>query len=195
MPLRRANVQIRWDDDIRTLAQMDEATASSENGILLNQAYSDYRGMTVEDALEAIHEEADMLAEIASAGWDTEEAEEIVEIYREAFGPTAGLDPGVAGLVYTLSAIGATPISSCNGGLIGVTSHVSDVPHVLFTAPPTTMDEILPATRVNGVGIIRNGGYAEAFTDYLPNFHALARALVRYDMSASSAIDGVSTEA
>lgn len=181
MPPKYADVEIRWDDGIRMLLQIDEETASSKDGILLNHAYSDYRGQDIEDAFEAISEEADLLSEIGAAGWDTDEAEEIIDAYAEAFGPTAGLDAGVAGLVYALSALGATPISSCNGGLVGISSHSSDVPHVLFTAAPDVMDWVLRAAKESQVGIVRNNGLAEAFTNHLPNLHALARKLVHYD--------------
>lgn len=178
MPPKYADVKIRWDNGIRMLLQLDEETASSEDGILLNHAYSDYRGLDFEDALEAINEEADLLSEIDAADWDTDEAEEVIEAYVEAFGPTAGLDAGVAGLVYALSALGATPISSCNGGLVGTSSHASDVPHVLFTAAPSVVDKVLAAAKESGVGIVRNNGFAEAFTDHLPNLHSLANKLV-----------------
>ena len=96
----------------------------------------------------------------------------------EAMGLTGGLDAGVAGLVYAISALGGTPISSCNGGVVGVSNHSSDVPHVLFTAPPEAMDRILAAAKNNRVGLIHNDGYAEAFTDHLPHLHALANSLV-----------------
>lgn len=178
MPLKNVEVEIRWDDDIRALLQMDEEIAASEDGILLNHAYRDYRGISIQDALDALREEAELLSDLSASDWDTEEAEEIIESYMEAFGPTAGLDAGVAGLVYALSAIGATPISSCNGGLVGIASHASDVPHVLFTAPPTVVDRVLIAAKRYGVGLIRNDGYAEAFTNHLPNLHALAKELI-----------------
>lgn len=181
MPEKYADVEIRWDEDIRLLLEIDEDTASSEDGILLNHAYSDYRGQDIEDAYEAVNEEADLLSEIAAAGWDTDEAAEVIDAYVEAFGPTAGLDAGVAGLVYALSALGATPISSCNGGLVGISSHASDVPHVLFTAGPDVMDRVLMAAKESQVGIVRNNGFAEAFTNHLPNLHALARKLVNYE--------------
>lgn len=178
MPLKAVDVEIRWDEGIQELAQIGEETASSEDGILLNHAYCDYRGISLEDARDALREEADLLSELAAADWDTEEAEEVIRSYVEAFGPTADLDAGVAGLVYALSAIGATPLTSCNGGLVGISSHASDVPYVLFTAAPSVVNTILVSAKRNGVGLIRNNGYAEAFTNHLPNLHALANELI-----------------
>lgn len=178
MPLKDVDVEVRWEDRVRDLSQISEEEASSQDGLYINHVYNDYRGMTIEDAIEALQEEEDLLSELAAADWDTEEAEEVIESHMAAFGLTAELDAGVAGLVYALSAIGATPLSSCNGGLVGISYHSSDVPHVLFTAPPAVIDKILIAAKGNGVGLIRNGEYAEAFTNHLPKLHALAKELV-----------------
>lgn len=179
MPLRRAGVEVRWDEGIRHLREMDEDQAASEDGIRLNLEYADYRGVPIEEAIEGVEEEAQLLVDIAEAGWDTDEAEAVVEENMEAMGLTGPLDPGVAGLVFAISALGGTPISSCNGGLVGVSSHQSDVPHILFTAPPDVMDRIIPAAMACEVGLIFNESYAEAFADHLPNFHRLARALLQ----------------
>jgi hypothetical protein len=178
MPLRSAGVKIRWDEGIRELRSLDEAQASSEDGIDLNHAYADYRGVSLDEAAECVEEEAHLLADLADAGWDTEKAEEIVEENAGAMGLTSHLDPGVAGLVMTLSALGGTPISSCNGGFVGVSEHLSDVPNILFTAPPETMDRIISHAMIAEVGLIFNEGYAEAFVDHLPNFHRLAKKLL-----------------
>lgn len=178
MPLISADVVVRWDSGINNVSPLEEEIASSEDGILLNHEYCDYQGVSIEDAMDAVNEESDLLAELEGADWNTETAEEIIEANMEAMGLTGSLDPGVAGLVFAISALGGTPISSCNGGVVGITRHRSDVPHVLFTAPPVVMDRILPAAKRHRVGLIHNEGYAEAFTDHLPNLHALARELV-----------------
>lgn len=178
MPLRDAGVEIRWDDGIRTLRDLEEAQASSEDGIYLNHAYADYRGVPMNEAIECVEEEAQLLADLAKADWDTEEAEGIIEENMGAMGLTSYLDPGVAGLVMAISALGGTPISSCNGGFVGISDHRSDVPNILFTAPPVTMDKIIPLAKASEVGLIFNEGYAEAFVDRLPNFHQLARRLL-----------------
>lgn len=178
MPLKNVAVEIRWDEFIEELTQISEESASSVDGLVINHAYNDYRGMSAEDAHEALQEEAKLLSDLAAADWDTDEAEEIIESHIEAFGPTSGLDAGVAGLVYALSAVGATPLTSCNGGVVGVESHASDVPHVLFTAPIEVLNVVLTAAKRNGVGLINNDGYAEAFTNNLRNFHALAKELI-----------------
>lgn len=178
MALRSAGVEIRWDEGIRELRRLDEAQSSSEDGIDLNHVYADYRGVSIDEAVECVEEEAQLLADLAKAGWDTKKAEEVVEENMSAMGLTSYLDPGVAGLVMTLSARGGTPISSCNGGFVGTSEHTSDVPNILFTASPDTMDRIIPRAMVSDVGLIFNEGYAEAFVDHLPNFHRLARKLL-----------------
>lgn len=179
MPLRRAGVEVRWDEGIRHLREMEEVQASSEDGIGLNLEYADYRGVPMNEAIEGVEEEAQLFVDIAEAGWDTEEAQAVIEENIEAMGLTGSLDPGVAGLVLTISALGGTPITSCNGGLVGVSGHRSDVPHILFTAPPDVMDKIIPAAMSSEVGLIFNEGYAEAFADHLPNLHRLARSLLK----------------
>ncbi|EDQ31650.1 hypothetical protein HPDFL43_17570 [Hoeflea phototrophica DFL-43] len=123
-------------------------------------------------------DEAQLLADLAEAGWNTEEAEDVVEDNMGAIGLTSLLDPGVAGLVIAISALGGTPISSCNGGLIGTSANMSDVPNILFTASPDTMDRIIQQAMGSEVGLVFNEGYAEAFVDHLPNFHRLARKLL-----------------
>jgi hypothetical protein len=178
MPLRRAGVEVRWDEGIRNLRELEEDEASSEDGIGLNLEYADYRGVPVDEAIEGVEEEAQLLFEIAGAGWDTDEAQTIVEENIGAMGLTSPLDAGVAGLVLAISALGGTSITSCNGGMVGVSSHRSDVPHILFTAPPDVMDRIIPAAIACEVGLVFNEGYAEAFADYLPNLHRLARSLL-----------------
>lgn len=122
----------------------------------LNLEYADYRGVPIEEAIEGVEEEAQLLVDIAEADWDTEEAEAVIEESIEAMGLTGPLDQGVAGLVLTISAPGGTPISSCNGGLIGGSGHRSEVPHILFTAPPDVMDRIIPAAMASEVGLIFN---------------------------------------
>jgi hypothetical protein len=178
MPLRSAGVEVRWDEGIRLLREMGEDEASAEHGIALNHGYADYRNVPFDLAIEGMEEEAQLLLEIAAADWDTEGAEAVIEENMEAMGLTGALDPGVAGLVLAISALGGTPISSCNGGQAGISSHRSETPHVLFTAPPEIMDKIIPAAMAAEVGLIFNDGYAEAFADYLPNLHRLARRLL-----------------
>jgi hypothetical protein len=90
VPEKYADVQIRWDNIGQMLDQIDEIKSSSEDGILLNFAYSDYRGLNIEDALDAIKEEVELLSEIAAADWDTDEAEEVIESHTAAFGATPG---------------------------------------------------------------------------------------------------------
>ncbi|MER8598302.1 hypothetical protein NKH09_10400 [Mesorhizobium sp. M1339] len=70
---------------------MEEDQASSDDGIGLNLEYADYRGVPIEEAIEAVEEEAQLLVDIAEAGWDTDEAEAVVEENMEAMGLTGPL--------------------------------------------------------------------------------------------------------
>lgn len=177
MPLKVADVEMRWEDDVADhLMPLPESLASSMDGIALNLQYVDYREATIADAEHALAEEAALLEAIQVADWDSMEAEEAIDENWE--GLTSGLDAGMGAIVFCLAAIGATPISSCNGGLVGVSHHASDVPHVLFTAPPVVCRFVLAEAKAAGVGLIANGLYAELFTDQLSKFHSLARRLI-----------------
>ncbi len=71
----------------------------------------------------------------AASDLDDEEAAVVEELYSE-YGVEAlwNLDPGVASATAALSALGAIPIASCNGGVLGG-SHKEAYPLVAFYLP------------------------------------------------------------
>jgi hypothetical protein len=174
-----ARVTIVRELNIAAIGHLDDEVASSEDGILLNLAYFDMRGWSISDAELVCEQERDYLGELAQAGWTTAKAEEIIEEYMSDANELNGFDPGMAGAVLALSAAGATPISSCNGGTIGASHHSSDVPHILF-AGSDVMDvkAIQLAIEATDLGSVANGPYGEIYADQVLKFHAFASALV-----------------
>ena len=114
------DVEIRRTANLSLLPLLDEERAGSEDGIALNLAYFDVRGWDVEDAELVQKEELELLARLADVGWRTDAAEEILEEHFSDYSELSGFDAGMGTAVYARSAAGATPISSCNGGTIGV---------------------------------------------------------------------------
>ena len=67
------DVAIRRTVDLSRLAVLDEGRAGSEDGIALNLSYADMRGWSLEDARLIIHQEQDLLDQLAKADWTTDE--------------------------------------------------------------------------------------------------------------------------
>ncbi len=65
-----------------------------------------------------IEEERELLNRVAAAGWMTDQANEILDDHFSDWSELSGIDAGLGGAVLALSAAGATPISSYNGGTI-----------------------------------------------------------------------------
>jgi len=85
---------------------------------------------------------------------------------------------GTAGAIFALSAAGAAPISSCNGGLLGDTSHSSQVPHILFSVTRDCLGPIFAAAEAAEVGLVNNSGHVEVFADCIPKLNLFARQLL-----------------
>ncbi|WP_312950464.1 hypothetical protein [Agrobacterium sp.] len=168
---KTADVEIRRTADLSFLSPLDEDRAGSEDGIALNLAYFDVRDRDIEDAALAQEEELDLLKRLDDAGWTTDAAEEILEEQFSDFSELAGFDPGMGAAVYALSAAGATPISSCNGGTIGQSHHSETVASILFAAGENFQPElIIKAAQDAGLGIIPNREFAEIFADQVLKF-------------------------
>lgn len=113
-----------------------------------NQHYQDLRDFRWTDVASAITVETGLIARIEAAAQPALEEELIVEelCRLEDFSPDRalyGLDVGVGSAVLTVSAAGATPIASCNGGAFGH-FHQGANPFVAFYALPR---RILPIMR------------------------------------------------
>ena len=173
------DVAIRRTVDLSRLAVLDEGRAESEDGIALNLSYADMRGWSLEDARLIIHQEQDLLDQLAKADWTTDEAAAIIDDYISDGSELSWFDPGVAGAVFALSAAGATPISSCNGGTIGGDRHSSDTPNILVAAGlKMKAAAIANALEKAGMGVIPNGEFAEIFADDILKFHVFAEHLL-----------------
>lgn len=174
-----AKVEIFRELNIAAIGYLDDEAAASEDGIALNLAYFDMRGWSVSDAELICKQERDYLRELAEVGWTTDKAEEIIDEYMSDVSELNGFDPGMAAAVVALSAAGATPISSCNGGTIGSSHHSSEVPHILFAASDTIDEKaIRHAIEVADLGSVANGSYGEIYADQVLKFHAFALSLV-----------------
>lgn len=170
------DVEIVRDVDPAAIGPFENADA--KDGILLNHDYVDMRGYSIADAREMIAEEAQLLDDIEAIGDDDDRLEELLEELYEAGSELSGFDIGTAGAVFALSAAGAAPISSCNGGLLGDMSHSSQVPHILFSVGKERLGPILAAAEAAGVGLLNNSGHVEVFADRIPNLNAFAQQLL-----------------
>ncbi|MER9938221.1 hypothetical protein [Mesorhizobium sp. M0088] len=173
------DVEIRRTLDISLLAQLDEERASSEDGLEVNHAYIDVRGYGFEDGELLLSHEADFLDDLDKAGWTTDEAEEIIDDFLSNAFELSPFDAGMGGAVIALSVAGAIPISSCNGGTIGQSSHAEALPSILFAASkdikPTA---IYDAAKEADLGLIPNGEFAELYADHVLKFHRFAQILL-----------------
>jgi len=151
--------------------------ADAVDGILLNHAYVDMRGHSIADARQIVAEEVELLREIEAIDDDDRLIEVLDEVY-ESGSELGGFDVGTGGAIYALSAAGAAPISSCNGGLLGEASHASEVPHILFSVDPGRLAPILAAAEAADVGLLNNSGHVEVFADCIPKLNAFAERLL-----------------
>ena len=153
--------------------------ADAEDGILLNHSYIDMRGYSIADAEHVVAEEYELLSAIAAVEGDIERVDELIEQLYEDASELSGFDVGTAGTIFALSAAGAAPISSCNGGLLGEPGHSSQVPHILFSVELSHLELILSAADEAKVGVINNSGHVEVFAATIPALNAFAMAILR----------------
>lgn len=173
------DVVIRRTVDFSSLAALDEGRAGSEHGIALNLSYTDMRGWSLKDARLIVRQEQDLLDQLAAVDWTTSAASAIIDDQMSDGSELSWFDPGVAGAVFALSAAGATPISSCNGGTIGGDRHSSDTPNILVAAGPKMQAAaIAHALERADMAIVPNGEFAEIFADDILKFHAFAKRLL-----------------
>lgn len=177
-------VRVLNPDTLEVLSEED-ADRGEEDGLEGNQQYRDLRGMTWAQVAAALLKEAEFFDRLAAAADLDEEAELIDEEREEADFPDDdlwGLDVGVISATLALSALGATPVSSCNAGGFGG-HHVAAFPHVAFFLPRSAASEVLAIAEAADVGLdVVEGGIARLYgrTDF--DLHRFARfALNRHD--------------
>lgn len=172
----RVDVEIVRELDCTAIGSFDNAGA--QDGILLNHQYVDMRGYSIAEAREIVAEETQLLDDMEAIGDDDDRLEELLgELYDDASELT-GFDVGTAGAIFALSAAGAAPISSCNGGLLGDATHSSRVPHILFSTARDRLAAILAAAEAANVGLVNNSGHVELFADRIPKLNIFARHLL-----------------
>ena len=173
------------DPDRLGVLSEEDADRGEEDGLEGNQQYRDLRGITWDQVAAAIREESQLFDRLATAADLDEEAALIEEEREEAIFPEEdlwGLDVGVIGAALALSALGATPVSSCNAGGFGG-YHVAAFPHVAFFLPRAAAAEVLAIAEAADVGLdLVEGGIARLYgrTDF--DLHRFACvALKRHD--------------
>lgn len=170
-------VRVLNPDTLEVLSEED-ADRGEEDGLEGNQQYRDLRGMTWAQVAAALLKEAEFFDRLAAAADLDEEAELIDEEREEADFPDDdlwGLDVGVISATLALSALGATPVSSCNAGGFGG-HHVAAFPHVAFFLPRSAASEVLAIAEAADVGLdVVEGGIARLYgrTDF--DLHRFAR--------------------
>lgn len=174
-----------WESiDVEIVRELDPSAigpfenADAKDGILLNHEYVDMRGYSISDAQDILGEEAQLLDDIEAIGDDDDRLEELLEQLYEDASELSGFDVGTAGAIFALSAAGAAPISSCNGGLLGDTSHSSQVPHILFSVTKDRLRPIIAAAEAADVGLLNNFGHVEVFAKRIPELHNFAKQLL-----------------
>lgn len=177
-------IRVLNPDTLEVMSEED-ADRGEEDGLEGNQQYRDLRGMTWTQVAAALLQEAEFFDRLAAAADLDEEAELIDKEREEADFPDDdlwGLDVGVISATLALSALGATPVSSCNAGGFGG-HHVAAFPHVAFFVPRSAASEVLAIAEAADVGLdVVEGGIARLYgrTDF--DLHRFAQfALNRHD--------------
>lgn len=148
------NIEVRQDvDPARLYWPSRREMADEEASLAGNQHYQDLRGFKWSDVAKALEAEHQLLARIEIASdTEIEEARIIDELSEETETPLYGLDIGVAAAVLTLSAAGAIPASSCNGGAFGG-FHQGSNPYVAFYVRPRRLLAVQAWARTAGLGL------------------------------------------
>ena len=173
---QRVGVEITREINPAAIRPFENPDAT--DGILLNHAYVDMRGFSIAEAREVVAEEAELLREIEATAPDDQRLDELKDELYEAASELSGFDLGTAGAIFALSAAGAAPISSCNGGLLGAESHASQVPHILFSIERSQLEPIFNAAEGADVGLLNNSGHVEVFAECIPKLNAFAARLL-----------------
>lgn len=107
------------------------------------------------DVAETLEMERGVLARLEAAIDLDDEQEAITEELVAEYGVEAlwSLDPGVASATIALSALGATPVASCNGGVLGG-QHKEAYPLVAFYLPTTAAAGVNALAEAADIGLL-----------------------------------------
>lgn len=158
----------------------EEAEAAEDEGALAgNLHYRDLRGLTWSEARQALALEQQLVERFASSG-NPAQAEADFDEERGDFGEPEeelwGLDIGVAGAVLTLSALGATPVASCNAGAFGG-HHQGSTPFIAFYLGRASLKELHRLAQAADLGLTADRGLGHLYgrsIDDLMNFARVA---------------------
>lgn len=154
--------------DLTQLGWPPDSDLASEDHFV--RGYIDMRGLTWDDANEALNLERELLACGAGNLAAAEEAvsdEEQFDLY--------GLDVGVASSVAALSAANCTQIASCNGGV----GHHESHPLVAFYCRKGRVRDILKAAELAGCGLVNgDSGLLVLYAVHVDAFMCFAEKLI-----------------
>lgn len=178
----RAIIRIVDPDTLAELSEED-ADRGEEDGLEGNHQYVDLRAFNWDQVEAALAEEAALFARLSGAGNIDEEAERIEAERGNALDPAKdlyGLDIGVIAATFALSALGATPVSSCNAGGFGG-RHVATFPYVAFYLPRALAKALLDLAEEADVGLdVVEGGIARLYGGSDFDLHRFAEVAVRH---------------
>lgn len=145
-----------------------ELERGEEDGLAGNQHYQDLRGVSWDGAAEVMADEAALIVRFEAAKDLDAEAEQFEDERLDDGDALCGLDIGVAGAAFVLSALGAVPMGSCNAGGFGG-HHVASFPYVAFYLVPDLAEAVLSIADQADVGLdIIDDGIARVYgrTDF-----------------------------
>lgn len=146
-----------------------------------NQHYQDLRGFGWSDVAEGLRLETQLIERLEVADRPAREEALIVDELAAAgdatgIQPLCGLDVGVASAVLALSAAGAIPAASCNGGAFG-SFHAAANPYVAFYARPRRFLAIQGWAKAAGLGLeVTDAGVAVLHASRIADFLVFASA-------------------
>ena len=168
-PLAQGAVTMQWRPhaypvvidqvvDVARLAPLSDAEAdeADESGYLAgNQMYQDLRSYGWGDVATAIEIERRFIARLQTADDLDDEVQRLDDERLDYFEASDGLwelDIGVAAAAIALSALGATPVGSCNAGGFGG-HHQARYPYVAFYVDAGAAEVILALAQAATVGL------------------------------------------
>lgn len=173
------DIEVRRKIDPASLRWPQRAEISGENAAPAgNQYYQHLVGLPWSQLPPTLAVEAKLIARIEAAENPAAEEERIIEELAsaddfETVPPLRGLDIGVASPVFALSAAGAIPVASCNGGAFGLFHHGHN-PYVAFFIRPRRLISIQAWAEAAGLGLVDHDGLAVLHARRIADFQIFA---------------------
>lgn len=173
-------VELNRSVDKAVLGWPQRGEAMDESALGGNRSYYDLRGIRWKEVGEVLPKENGYLQRLLTGQISEDDlAEELWEAADAGEAPLNGLDPGVASVVFGLSAIGAVTAYSCNGGAFG-NHHNSHHPVVAFYVRARMVSELLGCAERSNVGLENvASGMVIVYADRISAMHAFATELYR----------------